>query len=228
MKKERNKKISSTIYTIMQIVAIIVSITGISVASIYNIQKASKESKNYIDKKISEICDEIRILDLQLQHYTLQKEYMIIDGVGNKADPATLLNYRPLITKMEEIHKDYYFFDLIMYMNFCGYDVKGREIRLSTEWFFGMQYEQQAEILSQMFVELEPHTYRLAKEYQYYADVIDYGDHIEYTNVRAEATDIEERTIYKFLCMQDLNDEPLGLIKITNENSSMIYPKIDY
>lgn len=77
-----------------------------------------------------------------------------------------------------------------------------------------------------MFHEMNPYTYQVAKNYKYYADEIDYGDHIEYSNVTAEATDIEERSIPIFICTQ-IGTEPLGLIKITDENNNMMYPKIN-
>lgn len=227
MRKENNKKIVSNMYNILQILAIIVAITGISMVSIYNIHKTIKEHNKDLEQNISEICDEIEVLNLQLMYYTSQKEYMIINGVGNKATPAILLDYRPLIAKMEDIHNDYYFIDLITYMKFCGYNVEEKDIRLSTEWFFRMEYEQQAEILSQMFMEAKPITYKLVNKYEYYADITGYGNHIEYSNIRAEADEIEERVIQIFICTQISNKAPFGLTKITNENKGMIYPKMD-
>lgn len=224
----KNQKISSKIVHFLEMLALIVTISGISGLTIYQhwCGNDAEKSQKILDEKISEICDEISILNMQLQYYTSQEEYIIINGEGNKVDPATMLNYHPLIAKMEEIHKDYYFIDLITYMSFCGYDVEEKEIYLSEEWFFRMDYEQQAKILSNMFHEMNPYTYQVAKNYKYYADEIDYGDHIEYSNVTAEATDIEERSIPIFICTQ-IGTEPLGLIKITDENNNMMYPKIN-
>lgn len=229
MTNNEDQKFSSKLFHYLEILALIVTISGVSGLTIYQHWRGNdaEKSQEILDEKISEICDEISILNMQLQYYTSQKEYMIINGEGNKVDPATILDYHPLIAKMEEIHKDYYFIDLITYMSFCGYDVEEKEIYLSEEWFFRMDYEQQAKILSNMFAELKPLTYKLANSYQYYADVTDYGDHIEYSNVRAEATDVEERMIHVFACTQIANGYPFGLTKITDENSNMIYPKIN-
>lgn len=225
MTKDKNQKISSKIVHFLEILALIVTISGISGITIYQHlgDKDEEDHQKIIDEKVSEISDEIDILNMQLQYYTSQKEYWITNGEGNKVDPVTMLNYHPLITKMEEIHKDYYFMELISYMNECGYDVDKQEIYLSTEWFFRMEYKQQAKILSQMFVELKPLKYKLANAYEYYADEIDYGDHIEYTNVRAEATDVDEVEIQIFICRQQGRESPFHLIKINEENKNAVY-----
>ena len=194
------------------LLASIVTITGIPIKDIIDTYGNKK--------KISTLCDEIEILDRQLEYYNSLDEYTMINGEGSKVDPATVLDYHPLIEQMEALHDDYYFIDLITYMDFS-------DIHTSTEWFFRMEYEQQAEILSHMFVEFEPRTYRLANGYQYTADMIDYGDHVEYTNVKAEATEVEERTAYVFGCVQTGSETPFGLKQITHKNKDMLFPKLN-
>ena len=225
MTNNEDQKLSSKLFHYLEILALIVAISGVSGLTIYQyfFGKNEEEYQKMLDEKVSELCDEIDILNMQLQYYTSQKEYWITNGEGNKVDPATMLNYHPLSTKMEEIHKDYYFMELISYMNECGYDVDKQEIYLSTEWFFRMEYEQQAKILSQMFIELQPLKYKLANAYEYYADETDYGEHIEYTNIRAEATDVDEVEIQIFICRQQDREFPFHLIKINEENENALY-----
>lgn len=201
------------------LLASIVAITGISIKDIVDTYGNKK--------KISTLCDEIEVLDRQLEYYNSIDEYTMINGEGSKVDPATVLDYHPLIEQMKALHDDYYFVDLITYMDFSGYNVEEQDIHTSTEWFFRMEYEQQAEILSHMFVEFEPLTYRLANGYRYTADMIDYGDHVEYTNIKAEATEVEEKTVYVFDCVQTESETPFGLKPITHKNKDMLFPKLN-
>lgn len=206
------------------LIASMMTITGISIVELVNIYDLVEKRQDMLNEKISELYDEIQILNLQLQHYTFRKEYILVNREGNKINPAKLLNYRPLIVKMEEISKDYYLMDLVRYMEECNYDVNDEYVYICIEWFFRMEYEQQAEILSRMFVEMSPYTYKVAKSYQYYADITRYEDHTVYSNIRAEAVDIEERGIQMFVCRQ-LRSYSFGLIRITDENKALVYHK---
>lgn len=225
----KKHKIFNKMNIIITLVASIITIMGISVFDIINkFYFNPRNNQIEIEEKLSELYKEIQVLDLQLQYHSLEDKYMIINGVGENIDPSELLNYRPLISKIEELHGYYYFLDLILLMKEHGYNVENKEIDVLTDWFLRMNYDEQADILSNMFAEYKTLTYRLANNYIYHADVTKYPDHNEYSNVTAEATEIEERKVKVFICYEIGNEtEPLGAIKKNNENKRLLFPKTE-
>lgn len=181
-------------------------------------------TQKQIDVKVESLKEEIELLDIQLHQISSRDEYILKNGEGHKIDVSDVLDYHMVISKLEELSQYYYFLDLMKYMDIEGYNVDGEKMDTIMKLFFRLNYEDQADILSNAFPFCEYYTYKVATEYSYTADVTEYEDHTEYSNIKATATKIEERGIPIFICTQ-LSDTPFGLIRISEQNIEMVYTK---
>jgi hypothetical protein len=155
------------------------------------IEPENENSQQYVES----IQNEIELLNNQLLNISTSEEYIIKNDEGYKIDLTKAIDYHHLISEMEKASSYYYFIDLISFMKETGYDVEDENIGVLTQYFFSMSYEEQANILSQMFIP-ETDTYKVATDYAYTADVTTYPDGtIEYSNIKATATNIEEWTV---------------------------------
>jgi len=216
-KKPWYEKVSIWIGLIAAICSIIISIPQIKTF----LPLTQKE----LNLKIESLKEEISLLDMQVHHIVSKKEYILINGEGTKidaSDVSDMLDYHKLISKMEELSEYYYFLDLITYMHFEGYKVEEEKMSTLTDLFFGLNYDEQVDILSRMFIFYKYLTLDTATGLYYTENVTEYEDHNGYSNVIGE-----KRSYPIYMCVQNLSDSlPFNLIRITEENKDMVYPKI--
>lgn len=169
-----------------------------------------RPSDEELEKSIQLIKNEIEELNTQLSDLCNSKEYTVKNGL----DPTKDLNYYDLITSMEDISQYFYFVDIIEFMKESGYEIEDRTMRDLMNQFFDLQYEEQVNIMSKMFVYTSSYEYKVAKDYVY--DIDDEG------NIKAEATEVENISIPIFIC-KELKENPFELIRITKKNKNIYY-----
>lgn len=177
-----------------------------SVITIFKPQPSDEE----LEKSIQIIKDEIEKLNIQLSDLCDSKEYTVENGL----DPTKDLNYYNLIISMEDVSQYFYFMDIIEFMKESGYEIEDRTIQDLMNQFFNLQYEEQVNIMSKMFVRISSYEYKVAKDYGY--DIDDEG------NMKAEATEVENISIPIFIC-KELKENPFELVRITKGNKNMYY-----
>lgn len=191
-------------------ITIIAGICTIIIA-LPQIKKSIPLTQKEIDIKVESLKEEIELLDMQLHQISSRDEYILKNGEGNKIDVSDVLDFHNLISKMEELSQYYYFLDLIKYMKIEGYKVDGEKMATSMGLFFRLDYDDQADILSKAFPVCGYCTYKAENDYSYAADVSEYEDCIEDSDVKAYATNVEERSFPVFICTQ-MTDTPFNLI----------------